>query len=118
MNQAALKEEIRQRWNGRAESFDRSPGHGIHSEKEKNGWVSLFRKVIGTIPADILDVGSGTGVLALVLAEMGHSVTGVDLAGEMVQKARDKFKKNNLTGEFMIGDAENANNIYLKITGI
>lgn len=107
MNQADLKEAIRQRWNGRAESFDRSPGHGIHTQDEKNGWVKLFSRVIGTNPVRILDVGSGTGVLSMVLAEMGHRVTGVDLAEEMVQKARNKFKANNLTGEFTVGDAEN-----------
>lgn len=107
MNQAELKEAIRQRWNNRAETFDLSPGHGIHSQDEKNEWVNLFAGVVGTTPVSVLDVGSGTGVLSLVLAEMGHRVTGVDLAEAMVQKARDKFKKHHLAGEFTVGDAEN-----------
>ncbi|SFH15430.1 Ubiquinone/menaquinone biosynthesis C-methylase UbiE [Desulfotomaculum arcticum] len=107
MKQAELKEAIRLRWNNRAESFDSSPGHGIHSQSEKAAWISLFTGIMGPSGTSVLDVGSGTGVLSLLLAEMGHKVTGVDLAEEMVQKARDKFKSNNLPAEFVIGDAEN-----------
>jgi len=54
-----------------------------------------------------LDVGTGTGVLALVLAELGHNITGIDIADEMVEKAKEKFKNNNLSGNFIVGDAEN-----------
>lgn len=102
-----LKELIRQRWNSRADSFDNCPGHGIHSEREKNDWVTLFKNTLGVNRLDILDVGAGTGVLSLLLAELGHNVTGVDIAEEMLEKAREKFNKSRLPGSFMVGDAEN-----------
>jgi SAM-dependent methyltransferase len=38
----------------------------------------------------LLDVGCGTGFLALLLAELGHRVTGVDLADGMLAIARGK----------------------------
>lgn len=101
-----LKDMIRKRWNQSAGSFDKCPGHGIHSDREKNDWINLFTKVIGRESVSILDVGVGTRVLALVLAEMGHKITGVDIAEEMVEKAREKFKNNNLSGSFIVGDAE------------
>jgi ubiquinone/menaquinone biosynthesis C-methylase UbiE len=41
-------------------------------------------------PCTILDVGCGTGSLALRLANRGHAVTGVDPADGMLQVARSK----------------------------
>ena len=54
----------------------------------------------------ILDVGTGTGAMALVLAEMGHDVSGIDLSDGMLNKAKEKAKQANLPVEFKIGDAE------------
>lgn len=101
-----IKEMIRQRWNRRADTFDRSPGHGIHTAREKDAWIGLLKGVLGDKRLEILDVGTGTGVVALLLAELGHRVTGVDIAEQMVQKAREKAKKLNLAVEFRVGDAE------------
>ncbi|MFZ5648909.1 MAG: class I SAM-dependent methyltransferase [Bacillota bacterium] len=106
VNHVELKDMIRKRWNRRAGSFDRCPGHGIHSDREKNDWVNLFTRVIGGDGLSILDVGAGTGVLALVMAEMGHRITCLDIAEEMLEKAGEKFKNNNLPGKFVVGDAE------------
>lgn len=105
-NHMEIKEMIKHRWNRRAKDFDKSPGHGIHSGREKEAWVNLLTRVLGKDQLEILDVGTGTGVIALVLAEMGHKVTGVDIAEEMVQKAREKAKNLNLFADFRVGDAE------------
>lgn len=103
---AQVKEMIRQRWNRRADTFDRSPGHGIHSRREKDAWVSLFKQVLGEERLEILDVGTGTGVIALLLAELGHRVTGVDIAEQMVHQAREKAEKQKLAVDFRVSDAE------------
>ena len=42
-------------------------------------------------PADVLDLGCGTGSLSLVLAEQGHRPVGVDLAPLMVEQAQRKL---------------------------
>ncbi len=34
---------------------------------------------------DVLDVGTGPGVVAFILAEMVHRVTGIDLSEEILQ---------------------------------
>ncbi|WP_227487927.1 class I SAM-dependent methyltransferase [Brachybacterium subflavum] len=39
---------------------------------------------------DVLDVGTGSGNVALQVAELGHRVTGIDLAPGMLERARAK----------------------------
>ena len=101
-----VKEKIRQRWNDTAEEFDQCPGHGIHSEREKNAWQGILVKAIGGKRLNILDVGTGTGFIALLLAEYGHKVTGVDVAEEMLAQARKKAKRQKLNAKFQYGDAD------------
>lgn len=53
----------------------------------------------------ILDVGCGTGVFALMLAERGHRVIGVDPAAASIEVARSKPGAD--TVRFLVGDATN-----------
>jgi len=58
--------------------------------------------------AKVLDVSSGTGESACFLAEQfGCEVTGVDISGYMVERARSKAAARGLTVEFKQGDAHN-----------
>lgn len=101
-----VKEKIRQRWNDTAGEFDQCPGHGIHSEREKKAWQDILVKAVGGKHLNILDVGTGTGFIALLLAEHGHKVTGVDVAEEMLKQAREKAKRQKLNVKFQSGDAD------------
>jgi ubiquinone/menaquinone biosynthesis C-methylase UbiE len=55
-------------------------------------------------PADVLDVGTGTGFLALLLAELGYRVVGIDLAPDMLEIAQSKCT-NEIAPRFELGDA-------------
>lgn len=58
-------------------------------------WVQYLRRLLkrfGWKPRAILDLATGTGTVALLLAEMGYRVTGVDIAEPMLQVARRKAK--------------------------
>jgi len=55
----------------------------------------------------ILDLGCGTGGHALILAGRGYFVTGVDISGEMLGKARIKAKNAGLKIEFIENDITN-----------
>jgi ubiquinone/menaquinone biosynthesis C-methylase UbiE len=55
----------------------------------------------------VLDVACGTGNLALPAARLGAVVTGVDIAPNLVEQARENAKRAGLAAQFDEGDAEN-----------
>src|ERR671918_488445 len=55
----------------------------------------------------VLDVACGTGNLALPAARRGAVVTGVDIAPNLIEQARENAKRGGLTVQFDEGDAEN-----------
>jgi len=60
------------------------------------------------VPAgcELLDVGCGSGQLALLAVRNGVRVTGVDIAPNLVQRAQARAKAEGLNARFMEGDAE------------
>ncbi len=56
--------------------------------------------------ARVLDVGSGSGILALVAAKLGAQVLGVDNDSSTVPVARENALKNNVEIEFIDGILE------------
>ena len=85
-----------------AESYDQwydNPVTARIDELEKRAINSLLPSP-STHPV-ALEVGSGTGHWTRWLAEKGFSVTGIDLAGKMVETAR---KKNINNAHFIQGD--------------
>jgi len=54
----------------------------------------------------VLDIATGTGNLALPLARSGCIVTGVDIAPNLLEQARERAAEENLTVAFDEGDAE------------
>jgi ubiquinone/menaquinone biosynthesis C-methylase UbiE len=65
------------------------------------GWSrddEFFASVVNEVPASrVLDLGCGTGRLALALAAAGHRVTGVDPAGASLAAARAKPGADQVT---------------------
>jgi release factor glutamine methyltransferase len=62
----------------------------------------------------VLDVGTGTGLLAILAAKLGGKVTSVDILPQAVELARKNIKKNNVSVDVMVGDLFEPvkNNIY------
>ena len=54
----------------------------------------------------VLDVACGTGNLALPAARLGASVTGMDIAPNLLEQAREAAKREGLAVQFDEGDAE------------
>lgn len=92
-------------WDAAASSFDEEPDHGLRAEHTRAAWGRLLEAWVPSGPVDVLDVGCGTGSLALLLAAAGHRVTGVDLAPRMVEQAALKLAAAGLRGRFLVGDA-------------
>ncbi|WP_222915686.1 class I SAM-dependent methyltransferase [Natrinema sp. SYSU A 869] len=102
----AVKELVQQHWNDRATTFDDASHHGIHTDEQHERWSSILREWTGDEPLQVLDIGCGTGVLSLLLADLGHAVTGVDVAPQMLERARAKATRADRSIEFYRGDAE------------
>ena len=56
-------------------------------------------------PGRAIDVGCGTGINVITLANAGWTVTGVDFAPRAIKLARQKARKAGTQAEFLIRDA-------------
>jgi len=54
----------------------------------------------------VLDVGCGTGVVALTAARLGAKVTGLDLSPRLIERAKENAALMQLDVSFVEGDAE------------
>jgi SAM-dependent methyltransferase len=101
-----IKMAVSRYWGGRAAGFDQGASHGVHNEAQHRAWLDLLRDIAGPPPLKVLDVGCGTGFLALRMAELGHTAVGIDLSEEMLAEARRKITGTGLAVTFELGDAE------------
>jgi ubiquinone/menaquinone biosynthesis C-methylase UbiE len=102
-----VKQQVATHWNRRAPSFDDDFGHSIRTPGERTAWDRILDLVLEGRPGlDALDVGCGTGFLALELAARGHQVVGVDFASAMIEEARRKAAARGLSVRFEEVDAE------------
>jgi len=101
----STKEIITNYWDWRSQTYTNGlPGF---QEEEWSVWKRELGVVLnGGERLEVLDVGTGPGFLALILAEMGHQVTGVDLSKSMLDKAKENAKARKVMVDFCHGDAE------------
>lgn len=64
----------------------------------------LADETAGLKPGSALDLGCGTGNIALMLAEKGWTVTGVDWAEHAVKLANNEARKRGLQAAFFTAD--------------
>jgi len=103
-----LRDEINAYWSQRAATFDLSPWHDVTCEEEKAAWHALIIKYLGRGEGRrALDLASGTGIISLLMDDVGFQVTGLDWSQNMLNLAREKAKKQGRSIHFIAGDAEN-----------
>ncbi|MFJ7135720.1 class I SAM-dependent methyltransferase [Streptomyces fungicidicus] len=90
-------------WDAAAASFDEEPDHGLRDPGVRAAWAERLRDWLPERAGDVLDLGCGTGSLALLAAGQGHRVTGVDRSPAMVARAREKLAGRDAV--FLVGDA-------------
>lgn len=66
----------------------------------------FFRRMVVSPGTRLLDVGCGSGQLALIAARAGAKVTGCDIATNWIERARDRAAAEGLEIAFEEGDAE------------
>jgi 2-polyprenyl-3-methyl-5-hydroxy-6-metoxy-1,4-benzoquinol methylase len=98
-------ENARQVWNIEALTFDDESDHGLRDPDVRNAWASLLKKLLPAPPAVILDMGCGTGSVSLLMADLGLSVTGLDLSPAMLTLAESKARAAGHSIKFHCMDA-------------
>ena len=96
MELSKIKADITVRWDNWSVKYDDQYAHGLKSEKEAAAWKGMLADALGSSPLKVLDVGTGTGFLAILLAELGHSCLGIDLSPGMLDLARKKAQGKDL----------------------
>jgi SAM-dependent methyltransferase len=77
----------------------------------RNGYPPSFFKLlhswgVGLPGQRVLDLGTGTGALAVPFAARGAAVTGVDPSPEQIAAAQERARGEGLTIDFRVGTAE------------
>jgi 2-polyprenyl-3-methyl-5-hydroxy-6-metoxy-1,4-benzoquinol methylase len=70
----AETDELRRYWDGQAASFDDDPDHGLRDPAVRQAWADLLLPLLPPAPAHVVDLGCGTGSLAVLLAQHGNRV--------------------------------------------
>lgn len=102
-----IKHRVTRYWAYRAEAFEQQRLREYDSEK-RDRWLAEFRRYLpqGKI-LRVLDVGTGTGFFACLLAAEGHKTTGIDLTPDMIDHAEHMAAVLGLDVRFQLMDAEN-----------
>ncbi|MHB9129526.1 MAG: class I SAM-dependent DNA methyltransferase [Armatimonadota bacterium] len=76
-------------------------------------WVQYLRRLVKRFhwrPQHILEIATGTGTVALLLAQEGYRVTGIDISAPMIEIAQRKAKQAGVTeATFLCQDATQLN---------
>jgi len=100
-----LEKRIEAYWDGRADSYSELIKREMACNK-KQEWESLLRKYAGKQDnIKVLDVGTGPGFFAILLAGMNYSVTAIDKCEEMLKQARKNAMAAGMTIKFMKTEA-------------
>lgn len=104
---APIKERIQGYWSERSKDFA-----SLRKQELEGDMAPLWQAEIERyIPMDrelkILDVGTGSGFFAILLAKLGHQVTGIDLTPSMIEEAKKLAADQQIYADFLVMDAEN-----------
>ena len=102
----SIKDRVIRYWSRRAEGFEEQRLREYDSEKHGR-WLTEFRRYLPQgEKLRILDIGTGTGFFACMLAAEGHETVGIDLAPEMIEHAGHMAGVLGLDVRFAVMDAE------------
>lgn len=89
-----------------AQSFDARRFGGPIGDLVAKGQADVLADMLGPVDGRrIIDVGTGTGRGAFLLASAGASVTGIDASEQMLAIARERAREAGLAVDFVVGDA-------------
>ena len=102
-----IGQRVKDYWTQRSHDFGTVRKNELENEMGQRWLHEIERFLPEGRSLDILDVGTGTGFFAILLAEKGHRVEGIDLTPAMLEEARWLAKQRNLDITFREMDAQN-----------
>jgi ubiquinone/menaquinone biosynthesis C-methylase UbiE len=101
-----VQQRITTFWNTVAPFYNADPSNVPRLESaEYEAWIRAIERLLPTPPADVLDIGTGTGFVTLIASQLGHRAIGLDLSTAMLAEARMQADRRGLKASFQIGDA-------------
>lgn len=100
-----IEKSIENYWDNRADSYSEHVKREM-ADKKKQAWWDLITEYTQGQKLNVLDVGTGPGFFAILLAEMGHQVTAVDASDAMLSQARENAACAGVNIRFFQGDAQ------------
>lgn len=101
-----IEERVRNYWTKRAHDFGTVRRMELQDDIS-NRWMDEIKKYLPDgKKLKILDVGTGAGYFAVLLAEQGYDVYGVDLTSAMIEEAKKLAIEMECSIEFMVMDAQ------------
>ncbi|MDT0202839.1 class I SAM-dependent methyltransferase [Nocardioides sp. AE5] len=102
---ATVQEKLNEYWTLRAPEYDAYQQEPNRLEENNRAWSEAFAAALPEAPADVLDLGTGSGYVACLLAAMGHRVTATDLSAGMLEQAAKHAADMVTPPAFAEGDA-------------
>lgn len=102
-----MEQRVKKYWTQRSHDFGTVRKNELENEMGQRWLHEIQRFLPEGRKLDILDVGTGTGFFAVLLAQQGHRVEGIDLTPAMLEEARRLAKQRNLDITFREMDAQN-----------
>jgi ubiquinone/menaquinone biosynthesis C-methylase UbiE len=106
-NKNIIQKSITSYWDKLADKYDTYIRRGILTYDEKINWYKTLLELLSDQPLKILDAGSGTGNMSILLSQLGHKVTGIDLSIKSLSIAKNKAFKLSNKPKFIYADATN-----------
>lgn len=101
-----MTNDTRAYWDAQAPTFDQDADHGLLDPDVRAAWRQVLLERFPPAPARVVDLGCGTGSIAVLLAEAGYQVHGVDLSSRMIDTAHTKTSVAGVEVELQQGDAD------------
>lgn len=102
MNHQQHKDVVKQEFSRQANQISSAP-----SFTDEDTFQGIIEAIGPTYQDTILDVACGTGIVVFHLAKTAKQVVGLDITGEMLQKARKQRHDYGVANvQFVLGEAE------------
>jgi SAM-dependent methyltransferase len=100
-----LFEKVEWAWSQDSGEYDALIQRQLRCKRDVEHWRGELQSVLGTDCHEVLDLGCGPGFFSVLLLGLGYTVSSVDGAGGMVERARKNIAAAGFEGRVSLGDA-------------